>query len=55
MDLDAEIDFLAFTEKDVAALRICFAPGAQYRKLLENTLQNIWRNPEIVNSTKSGF
>ena len=57
MDLDAEIDFLAFTEKDVAALdwRIIWFGPCSIQEVDRNTLQNIRRNPEIVNSTKSGF
>ena len=57
MDLDAEIDFLAFKERDVAALDwriICFGPRS-IQEVDRNTLQNIRRNPEIVNSSKSGF
>ena len=55
MDLDAEIDFLAFTEKDVAALdwRIIWFGPCSIQEVDRNTLQNIRRNPEIVNSSKS--
>ena len=42
MDLAAEIDFLAFTEKDVAALDLLWAqlnPGSSQRKYIAKNLE----------------